>query len=142
MQRVCKQFKKLSYFIALLIACLAVAPAIAGEEQGRETATDEQVVPEKNKKKSEVQFVDMGDVTVTGRIVDEATANIPAVVESITAEGIKRMNAMETSDVFKYMPGSYLRKLYPGGTNSPPDYPGKQLDHDRADPGPCGRHPA
>ena len=63
--------------------------------------------------------MDIGDVTVTGRIVDEATANIPAVVESITAEGIKRMNAMETSDVFKYMPGSYLRKLYPGGTNSP-----------------------
>ena len=52
MQRVCKQFKKLSYFIALLIACLRVAPAIAGEGQGRETATDEQVRPGKKIKKN------------------------------------------------------------------------------------------
>ncbi|MCB2146300.1 MAG: TonB-dependent receptor [Deltaproteobacteria bacterium] len=63
--------------------------------------------------------IKLGQVTVTGKIVDEATANIPAVVESITAEGVERINAVETSDVFKYMPGSYLRKLYPGGTNSP-----------------------
>lgn len=62
---------------------------------------------------------DLGEITVTGKIMDETTVNMPAVVESVTAEGIERINAMETSDVFKYMPGSYLRKLYPGGTNSP-----------------------
>jgi iron complex outermembrane receptor protein len=65
------------------------------------------------------QAVDLGDVTVTGRIADESITNVPAVVESITAEGIERINAIETQDVFKYMPGSYLRKLYPGSTNSP-----------------------
>jgi len=59
------------------------------------------------------------EVTVTGKIIDETTANIPAVVESLTAEGIERINAVDTSDVFKYMPGSYLRKLYPGSTNRP-----------------------
>ena len=42
---------------------------------------------------------DLGEMTVTGKIMDEATANRPAVVESITAEGIERINAMETSDV-------------------------------------------
>ncbi len=61
----------------------------------------------------------LGEVTVTGKIVDEATVNMPAVVETLTAEGIERINAVETSDVFKYMPGSYLRKLYPGLTNQP-----------------------
>ncbi len=58
-------------------------------------------------------------VTVTGKIVDEATRRMPAVVETLTAEGIERINVIETQDVFKYMPGSYLRKLYPGSTNSP-----------------------
>ena len=61
----------------------------------------------------------LGEVTVTGKIVDESTVNMPAVVETLTAEGIERINAVETSDVFKYMPGSYLRKLYPGLTNQP-----------------------
>ncbi len=61
----------------------------------------------------------LDEVTVTGKIIDETTANIPAVVESLTAEGIERINAVDTSDVFKYMPGSYLRKLYPGSTNRP-----------------------
>lgn len=59
------------------------------------------------------------EITVTGKVISEIEANVPAVVESVTAEGIERINAMETSDVFKYMPGSYLRKLYPGSTNSP-----------------------
>lgn len=61
----------------------------------------------------------IGEVTVTGKIVDEATENMPAVVESLTSEGIERINAVETSDVFKYLPGSYLRKVYPGSTNRP-----------------------
>lgn len=58
-------------------------------------------------------------VTPTGRISDEALVNIPAVVESLTPEGIERINAIDTSDVFKYLPGSYLRKLAPGSTNRP-----------------------
>jgi iron complex outermembrane recepter protein len=44
---------------------------------------------------------------------------MPAVVETLTAKGIERINTVETSDAFKYMPGSYLRKLYPGLTNQP-----------------------
>lgn len=58
-------------------------------------------------------------VTPTGKIGDEQQSKMPAVVETMTPEGIERINAVETSDVFKYMPGSYLRKLYPGSTNSP-----------------------
>lgn len=68
---------------------------------------------------TQTEAINLGQVTVTGKIADDSTANIPAVVESVTAEGIERINAVETSDVFKYMPGSYLRKLYPGSTNSP-----------------------
>jgi iron complex outermembrane receptor protein len=105
--------------IALFMACLAVSPAMAGEGQDSEPAADKQAVSEKTQTPAQGQSMDLGEVTVTGRIMDEATANVPAVVESITAEGIERINAVETSDVFKYMPGSYLRKLYPGGTNSP-----------------------
>ncbi len=59
------------------------------------------------------------EVTVTGKITNEAAINMPAVVETLTEKGIERINAVETSDVFKYMPGSYLRKLYPGLTNQP-----------------------
>ncbi|MDP2106054.1 MAG: TonB-dependent receptor, partial [Desulfobulbaceae bacterium] len=58
-------------------------------------------------------------VTPTGTIVDESIFKVPAVVETLTAEGIKRINTVDTADVFKYMPGSYLRKLYTGSTNSP-----------------------
>ncbi len=61
----------------------------------------------------------LGGVTVTGKIADETTANVPAVVETLTKEGIERINVVDTADVFKYMPGSYLRKLYPGSTNRP-----------------------
>ena len=58
-------------------------------------------------------------VTPTGKIEDESKAKVPAVVETLTPEGIERINAIDTADIFKYMPGSYLRKLYPGSTNSP-----------------------
>ncbi|MFA5824167.1 MAG: TonB-dependent receptor [Thermodesulfovibrionales bacterium] len=73
---------------------------------------------EKKTKEKEAQLEEIV-VTVTGKIVDEATVNMPAVVESLTPEGIERINAIDTSDIFKYMPGSYLRKLYPGSNNSP-----------------------
>ncbi|MBM4135988.1 MAG: TonB-dependent receptor [Nitrospira sp.] len=91
----------LSALLGLLISTsLAMAEEIKKEEK-EETKLEEIVV------------------TVTGKIVDEATVNMPAVVESLTAKGIERINAIDTSDVFKYMPGSYLRKLYPGSTNRP-----------------------
>ncbi len=118
MHLIYRHIKNKTYIISLLMACLFFSPAAGQEKKGDDTAA-EQVVAKDTKKTPEAQSVDLGEVTVTGRIVDEATANVPAVVESVTAEGIKRMNAMETSDVFQYMPGSYLRKLYPGGTNSP-----------------------
>ncbi len=89
----------------------APAPAISDETKTEESSTAN--------KKAQKQAQDLGEITVTGKIMDDTTANMPAVVESVTAEGIERINAMESSDVFKYMPGSYLRKLYPGSTNSP-----------------------
>lgn len=92
------------------------AVATAGETDARTAMAPSDTAPGDQQSND---VINLGQVTVTGKIVDEATANIPAVVESITAEGVERINAVETSDVFKYMPGSYLRKLYPGGTNSP-----------------------
>jgi len=93
----------------------AAGMATADDIEGRNPAASAGTQSDLKEKKA----IDLGQVTVTGRIGDAATAKIPAVVESITAEGVERINAVETSDVFKYMPGSYLRKLYPGGTNSP-----------------------
>lgn len=90
-------------YLCLLCVGLALVSWVGVAEAGSESAEPYQI----------------GDITVTGKIVDEATENMPAVVESLTAESIERINAVETSDVFKYMPGSYLRKLYPGATNSP-----------------------
>lgn len=85
---------------------------------GRAEKTEEQQ-PAGKKETEPGEVVHLGEVTITGKITNEATVNMPAVVETLTAEGIERINAVETSDVFKYMPGSYLRKLYPGATNSP-----------------------
>ena len=96
-----------------LLSAVVVAKAEDADAQNR----PEQAKVQSDGKKNEA--VDLGEVTVTGKIEDAAAARMPAVVESITAEGVGRINAVETSDVFKYMPGSYLRKLYPGGTNSP-----------------------
>ncbi len=84
-----------------------------------EAETDRAGEPAESRDHAQARVHAIGEVTVTGKIVDETAANMPAVVESLTAEGIERINAIDTSDVFKYMPGSYLRKLYPGSTNSP-----------------------
>ncbi|MDI7261012.1 MAG: Plug domain-containing protein, partial [Thermodesulfobacteriota bacterium] len=46
-------------------------------------------------------------------------ARVPAVVESITKEDFEKKNVVGTEDIFKYLPGLYVRKLYPGGTNAP-----------------------
>jgi iron complex outermembrane recepter protein len=101
----------------LLSALLLCAAGWASADQTSQQDAQKQTSTHNTGKKREA--VDLGQVTVTGKIEDAATARMPAVVESVTAEGVERINAVETSDVFKYMPGSYLRKLYPGGTNSP-----------------------
>lgn len=95
-----------------------------GTESAQNTLTSEPEAPQASKEaegmaREQKEGYRLEEVTVTGKIVDEATANMPAVVETVTAAGIERINVVETQDVFKYMPGSYLRKLYPGSTNSP-----------------------
>lgn len=57
-------------------------------------------------------------VTPQGRVADEVT-NAPAVVETRTAEELKRINKVDSSDAFRNMPDVYVRKLYPGSTNRP-----------------------
>ena len=86
---------------------------VLAQSEGDKTSTQKKAEPDSGK------VYKLGEVTVTGKILDETTENVPAVVESLTAEGIERINAIDTADVFKYMPGSYLRKLYPGSTNRP-----------------------
>ncbi|MFZ3135762.1 MAG: TonB-dependent receptor [Thermodesulfovibrionales bacterium] len=95
---------------AFLVLLISISSAMAEEIEKKDI--------EKKTKEKEAQLEEIV-VTVTGKIVDEATVNMPAVVESLTTEGIERINVVDTSDVFKYMPGSYLRKLYPGSTNRP-----------------------
>lgn len=57
-------------------------------------------------------------VTPQGKIADEVT-KAPAVVETRTAEELKRINKVDSSDIFRNMPDLYVRKLYPGSTNRP-----------------------
>ena len=111
-----KSLFRIGIVFIVMGTCSGIGIAVA-DENDTKTATESTDVKEEEQKTPKA--IDLGQVTVTGKIADDSTENIPAVVESITAEGIERINAVETSDVFKYMPGSYLRKLYPGGTNSP-----------------------
>ncbi len=67
-------------------------------------AMAEEIKKKEKEKEKEAELEEIV-VTVTGKIVDEATVNMPAVVESLTPEGIERINAIDTSDIFKYMPG-------------------------------------
>ena len=111
-----KKKKLVFIFVILMCAGLFFSSGEAGADDN-EIQVSSSVNEDEDAAQQPAQ--DLGEITVTGKIIDETTAKMPAVVESITAEGIERINAMETSDVFKYMPGSYLRKLYPGSTNSP-----------------------
>jgi len=95
---------------AFLVLLISISLAMAEEIEKKDI--------EKKTKEKEAQLEEIV-VTVTGKIVDEATVNMPAVVETLTHDGIERINFIDTADIFKYMPGSYLRKLYPGATNSP-----------------------
>ena len=112
--------KKIKPFVRsgllFMLVCLFVGPDYCFADDSASKAVQ---TTNNAQDRSAEAVIDLGEVTVTGKIIDDRTANLPAVVESVTAEGIERINAVETSDVFKYMPGSYLRKLYPGSTNSP-----------------------
>lgn len=46
-------------------------------------------------------------------------AEVPAVVESLTADDIKKINVVGVEDVVKYQPALYVRKLGQAATNAP-----------------------
>lgn len=100
--------------VMLLIACAIVAyPSLSqGEEKTKEDKKE-------SVKDTAEKDMELDEITVTGKVIDETAEKIPAVVETLTPEGIERINTVQSSDIFKYMPGSYLRKLYSGSTNSP-----------------------
>jgi iron complex outermembrane receptor protein len=81
------------------------------DEKGVETAQTAQ------EEKSDA-VLGVGEVTVTGKMEEEA-ANVPAVVESVTAEDIEGINAVDTADLFKYVPNVHVRKLHAGNINRP-----------------------
>jgi iron complex outermembrane receptor protein len=110
-------FQRIVWLLLMLSFCCLFGGVDDGLADDSDVKTAE--TPSNAQTSTHEDVIDLGQVTVTGKIVDDATANMPAVVESVTAQGIERINAVETADVFKYMPGSYLRKLYPGSTNSP-----------------------
>jgi iron complex outermembrane receptor protein len=88
--------------IAVIFMCgkLFFSPGAAiADETEDENKTEVSLSAGKDDKEVQKPAQDLGEITVTGKIMDEATANMPAVVESITPEGIERINAMETSDV-------------------------------------------
>jgi len=64
------------------------------------------------------EVIKLEKITVRGkRGIDHA--QVPAVVESLTAEDIKKINVVGVEDVVKYQPGLYVRKLGQAATNAP-----------------------
>jgi iron complex outermembrane receptor protein len=92
------------FVVFLLGMAVSLSPAGAAETETKEKSDDS--------KMEEIL------VTPRGKIADEVTT-APAVVETRTAEEIKRINKVESSDVFRYMPDVYVRKVTPGSTNRP-----------------------
>ena len=111
----------------LKIAVFAAAILLAGSLTGAEEAS--------NKKENEETQLKEIVVTPTGKIEDEGTLKVPAVVETLTAEGIERINAIDTSDVFKYMPGFLFAQALSGFHKQSSCHSRKQFDHDRQDLG-------
>lgn len=101
--------KRLPAVLLITLLCLMIILPLSAAEEGRKKESFQETKLD----------LDQIVVTPTGKIINETLVNMPAVVESVTPEGIERINAIDTSDVFKYMPGSYLRKLAPGSTNRP-----------------------
>jgi len=66
----------------------------------------------------EAGIIELEEIVVTASPTEAVppAARVPAVVESITKEDIAKRNVVGTEDIFKYLPGLYVRKLYPGGS--------------------------
>ena len=60
----------------------------------------------------------LDEIVVTAQ-KDELAKKTPAVVETRTAEDFKKVNTVDSADLFKQMPSVHMRKLYPGSTNRP-----------------------
>lgn len=66
----------------------------------------------------EAEPVTLEDISVRGkRGIDHP--EVPAVVESITAEDVEKINVVGVEDIVKYQPGVYVRKLGQAPTNAP-----------------------
>ena len=80
------------------------------------SAMAEEIKNKDKEKKTTQEAVELEEILVTARKVD---AWASAVVESITLEAIEKKHVVGTEDIFKYLPGLYVRKLYPGATPAP-----------------------
>ena len=64
------------------------------------------------------EVIKLEEITVRSkRGIDHA--KVPAVVESLTADDIKKINVVGVEDVVKYQPALYVRKLGQAATNAP-----------------------
>ena len=67
---------------------------------------------------TEEEPLKLEDISVRGkRGIDHP--EVPAVVESLTAEDIEKINVVGVEDVVKYQPGLYVRKLGQAPSNAP-----------------------
>jgi len=97
------RMKSLSSILILAAIFMLLIPSLG--------LTEEAKVEEKGPIKLE-------DITVRGkRGIDHP--EVPAVVESLTAEDIKKINVVGVEDVVKYQPALYVRKLGQAATNAP-----------------------
>ena len=98
-------FIRFGLLIALLALLFSASPAMAEEIKNKDM-----------EKKTTKEVVELDEILVTARVEDALAS---AVVESITMEDIVKKHVVGTEDIFKYLPGLYVRKLYPGATPAP-----------------------
>ena len=105
---------RLKLITILILILILFIPSLGLTEEAKE---EKKEVKEKKVRKLE-------KIVVTGEREEDiveapAAVKVPAVVESITREDLEKITVLDTGDVFRYMPGLYVRKIGIGGTNAP-----------------------
>lgn len=97
----------------LILSLVLASGAEAADTEAKEPeAATTQAPAAEGAKKSKTGTYQLDEVTVTGKIVDEATEKLPAVVESLTAEGMERINVVDITDESYHVSHPYPRRTY------------------------------
>ncbi len=105
---------RMKRFTAILISLVFLSfsltsISVAGDAKDEKTSAN---------KSEDTETVNLESITVRAkRGIDHP--DVPAVVESLTAEDIEKINVVGVEDVIKYQPNLYVRKLGQAASNAP-----------------------